>query len=288
MGEVGQKVYSLYGLVGYPVKHSYSATMHNAAFEHFNMPARYELFEVAPEKIEEFFKVTVPAKLIRGFNVTVPHKETVLTYLNGTISPMAKMVGAVNTVRVEPDGCFSGFNTDEPGFGKDLNEKGIDLSGKRVILLGAGGAAKAVALALGALHMQTLEIFDKVDAKAQGLAERVRKFYPAVDVRVVSGSDALSIEGAGMLVNATPVGMKEGDPVLVPPERLSPDMFVYDLVYNPSQTPLLKAAEAKGCRWSNGLGMLLHQGCLAFDYWTGHAPPVDMMRDVLENHVYGR
>ncbi len=282
-----QKVFTLFGLIGYPVKHSYSAVMHNVAFAHYGMSARYELFEVPPDGLETFFKSIVKERRIQGFNVTVPHKETVTRFLTGQIAPMAEMVGAVNTIRVETDGRFSGFNTDEPGFGLDLEERGLDVSGKKAVLLGAGGAAKAVALALAALHVEAIEVFDIVREKAAGLAERVKRFYPTLDVRVTEEARLLRLNEAGLFVNATPLGMKDGDPLPVDAARLHADLFVYDLIYNPGQTPLLKAAEAAGCRWANGLGMLLHQGCLAFEYWTGRGAPIDLMRQALEKHVYG-
>ncbi len=285
---VDEKVVTLFGLIGYPVKHSYSAGMHNAAFEHYGMSARYELFEVPLGGLETFFKSTVKERRIQGFNVTVPHKEKVAQFLTGQIAPMAEMVGAVNTIRVEPDGRFSGFNTDEPGFGLDLEERGVDLSGKKAVLLGAGGAAKAVALALAALHVEAIEVFDIIQEKARRLAERVRQFYPDLDVRVTAEARLLRLDEAGLFVNATPLGLNDGDPLPVDAAKLHAGLFVYDLIYNPGQTPLLKAAEAAGCRWANGLGMLLHQGCLAFEYWTGRTAPVDLMRQALEKQVYER
>ena len=134
----------LYGLIGYPVKHSYSAFMHNAAFAHYHMNAEYQLFEVSPEKLEEFFKKTIFEKKIKGFNVTVPHKEAAVQYLDGICSEGVKVNGAVNTILVEKDGKLSGFNTDGPGFSRDLNEHHVVVKGKRIALLGAGGDRKSV------------------------------------------------------------------------------------------------------------------------------------------------
>jgi len=278
---------SLYGLIGYPVKHSYSGPMHEAAFRQLGIAARYELFEVPPDGLEEFFLKAVKERGIRGFNVTIPHKGAAIRYLTGSISPIVMMTRAVNTIRVETDGTFTGFNTDEPGFSHDLKEKGIAVDGKNVALLGAGGAANAVALALAGLRVRSIEVCDLARERAERLAENVAKYYPAVDVRPVADAGHFKIEQAQLLVNATPVGMKRGDPSPIEAERLHPGLFVYDLVYNPAQTPLLKAAEQRLCRWSNGLGMLLHQGRLAFELWTGREAPTIAMRGALETCVYG-
>ena len=277
----------LFGLIGYPVKHSYSGPMHEAAFSYCGIAARYELFDVPPDKLGDFFLKTVKERQIRGFNVTVPHKVAAIQYLTGSISPIVTMTGAVNTVRVETDGTLSGFNTDEPGFGRDLKERGVDVADKNAVLLGAGGAANAVALALAALNVRSIEVYDIVSEKAEHLAENIRKYYPRVDARSAAEASRLKIDEAVLLVNATPVGMKPGDPSVIDAAQLHPDLFVYDLIYNPAQTPLLKAAEEKMCRWANGLGMLLHQGCLAFELWTGKEAPVTPMRQALEMRVYG-
>lgn len=279
---------ALYGLIGYPVKHSFSACMQEAAFSHYGIKARYELFEVPPAQLGVFFKEKVKRLGLKGFNVTIPHKEEAVPFLEGgSISPVVRMIGAVNTVRVETDGSFSGFNTDGPGFGRDLKEKGVDVVGHKVVLLGAGGGAKAVALTLAAMRTGALEVFDILAGKSERLAGSIREFYPGVDVRVVDEVRHLRLDDAALLVNATPVGMKPGEVSLISGAKLPSHLFVYDLIYNPSQTPLLHAAQLAGCRWANGLGMLLYQGCLAFEHWTGKEAPVADMRRTLEKRVYG-
>jgi len=278
---------TLYGLIGYPVKHSYSGSMHEAAFRHLGIAARYELFEVPPDGLEDFFHNVAPKRGIRGFNITVPHKVEAIRHLTGSISPVVMMTRAVNTVRMEADGTFSGFNTDEPGFGHDLKEKGVEVADRDAVLLGAGGAANAVALALAGLNIRSIAVCDVVAERVERLAKNVRRYYPRVAVRPVARAEQLKIDEAQLLINATPVGMKPGDPLLVEKERLHPGLFVYDLIYNPGQTPLLKAAEERKCRWANGLGMLLHQGRLAFELWTGKEAPTVTMRRALETCVYG-
>lgn len=275
----------LYGLIGYPVKHSFSAFMHNAAFAHYKMNAQYQLFEVSPEELDEFFKKTIIEKGIKGFNVTVPHKERAVEFLSGEKDPLVNTIGAVNTIRVEPNGSLSGFNTDAGGFLRDLEEQGAILANKNVSLLGAGGGAKAVAFAIMNQLPKKLSIFDIDLAKAQELAKRIQRFCPSVAIETVVRIEDSDIGKADILINATPVGMKPEDPLLVKKEWLRPELFVYDLIYNPIETKLLKIAKEVGCRYANGLGMLLYQGCLAFEHWTQKRAPVDVMRKALTERI---
>lgn len=283
MGKTNEK--QLYGLIGYPVKHSYSALMHNAAFKHYGMDAEYQLFEVAPEKLDEFFKKTIREKKILGFNVTVPHKEKVVEYLDSKKDSLVETIGAVNTVRVEPNGALSGYNTDSEGFDRDLEEQGVAIADKNVCLLGAGGGAKAVAFAIMDKHPKKLSIFDIDPAKTQELVKRIKRFYPTDVFEVVGRIEDLEIAKADILINATPVGMKESDPLLVKQEWLHQNLFVYDLIYNPSETKLLKMAKEAGCKYANGLGMLLYQGVLAFQHWTDKKAPVEVMRKALLERI---
>jgi shikimate dehydrogenase len=271
----------LYGLIGYPVKHSFSHLMHNAAFAHYKMDAVYQLFEVAPDALEKFFKDTIFEKKFSGFNVTVPHKENAVQYLNGDKDNFVKINSAVNTVRVEKDGRLSGVNTDGLGFLRDLNERGVRIEGKSIALIGAGGGAKAVATAIASESPEKLFIFDVDRFKTERLLGILKEFYPQVRAQAVESLEKLDILGANILINATPVGMKESDPLLVKKEWLHEGLFVYDLIYNPQESKLLKTARECGCLWANGLGMLLHQGALAFETWTGKIAPLDVMRGAL-------
>jgi len=277
----------LYGLIGYPVKHSFSPYMHNAAFEYLKMDAEYRLFEVPPEKLGEFFTKTIVEQDIKGFNVTIPHKEAAVPFLNASVSQSVRMNQAVNTVRVETDETMSGCNSDGMGFSLDLKERGFDALKKRVSLIGAGGGAKAVATSIAVKNPAKLLIFDLDSAKAASLCDIVKEFFPSVPVEAVSSVEKLEVYQADLLINATPVGMRETDPLAIKKEWLSPDLFVYDLIYNPAETKLLKAAKDAGCRTANGLGMLLYQGCLAFEYWTGRKAPVDVMRKALLERLHG-
>ena len=277
----------LYGLIGHPVKHSYSAVMHNAAFAYYKRNARYQLFEVSPQELEVFFKETIFEKKINGLNVTVPHKEKAVVYLNGHISLGVRINQAVNTVRVEKDRTLSGFNTDGAGFLRDLKSKKVQVTGKKISLIGAGGGAKAVATSLASKKPKQLLIFDINRAKSTALVDILKEFYPDVGAQAVESLEGLNIQGADLLIHATPVGMKKTDPLLVEKAWLSKDLFVYDLIYNPLETKLLKTAREAGCRYSNGLGMLLYQGCLAFQIWTQKRAPLEVMRQALKEKIGG-
>jgi len=274
-------------LIGYPVKHSYSAFMHNAAFAYYHMDAQYRLFEVPPEDLEEFLTKTIFEQNIRGFNVTIPHKERVFAHFTDShkMSYFVKCVQSVNTVRVEPDGSLFAYNTDGPGFISDLKERKVDISGKKVSVIGAGGGARAVAMMLASERPQKLLIFDIDKEKAFQLVQRIKEFHPDSGAQRVDSISRLEIKDADILVNATPVGMKPSDPLIVQREWLRPGLFVYDLIYNPPETKLLKTAADAGCRVANGLGMLLIQGCLAFEKWTGQKAPTEIMRKALFERI---
>jgi shikimate dehydrogenase len=270
----------IYGLIGYPVAHSLSPAMHEAAFASLKINAEYRLFPLKPQELESFLR-SIPKKNIRGLNVTVPYKEKVMPFL-GTISREARLIQAVNTIKVTADGGLEGLNTDAPGFLKHLT---VDLqfnpAGKSVALLGAGGAAKAVGAALAGSGAKNISVYDIDADKRRELIKILRDNFAAVQIKEAISVDGLNIAEAGLLVNATPVGMKEGDPLLLDAGLLHPGIFVYDLVYNIRETGLLRAAREKGCRFSNGLGMLLYQGASSFEAWTGKAAPIQIMREAL-------
>lgn len=271
----------LYGLIGWPVKHSYSAFMHNAAFKHYGINAVYELFEVAPQELETFFKKTVFEKKIKGFNVTVPHKEAAYSFLRvagACLDDIVERMGSVNTVRLTSDGQFSGFNTDGAGFIKDLEERGVDVKGKKIVFLGAGGGAKALAVALKDAGAGEALFYDIDSMKTDNLVILVGKDF----ARGAATIEELWQENVDILINATSVGMKPEDPLLVKKEWLKPGLFVYDLIYNPAKTKLLAAAKAARCQTANGSEMLLYQGALAFEHWTGKPAPVEVMRRALK------
>ncbi|MBU4306085.1 MAG: shikimate dehydrogenase [Candidatus Omnitrophica bacterium] len=268
----------IYGLIGYPVKHSFSAAMHNAAFLHLGINAEYRLFEVKPEELKGFFS-SAYERGIRGFNVTIPHKENAVAFLDEKSFGVAE-IGATNTVCVNNDGKFKGFNTDYAGFSRDIKE--LDVNVQRTALLGAGGAAKAVVFALAKKGAVEIAVFDIDASKSEDLVRKIKQMFPECKVHAVDSVAGLRISEKTFLVNAAPLGMKEDDPLPVKEEMLHKNLFVYDLIYNPAETNLLRTAKEKGLRASNGLKMLLYQGMLAFEHWTGKPAPEKIMFNVLE------
>ncbi|MFA6216529.1 MAG: shikimate dehydrogenase [Candidatus Omnitrophota bacterium] len=272
-----------YGLLGYPVKHSVSPAMHNAAFQALRINAKYKLFEVQPELLSSFLQSTAKEN-IRGFNVTIPYKETMVNYVD-QLSEEARIIGAVNTVKVVA-GSTMGHNTDALGFLKHLMDiYPKSLYNQAVSVIGAGGAARAVVQSLAAEGAGKILIYDIQKEKAESIVNKITENFEVFNIEVVDTIDMLLESVPDLLINSSPVGMNEFDPLLVNVNKLSPSTFVYDLIYNPQQTKLLQLARTKGCRYSNGLGMLLYQGMLSFEYWTGLKPPVEVMRKALVDEI---
>lgn len=269
----------IYGLIGLPLKHSLSALMHNAAFRTLNINAEYRLFEINPEEVDGFLS-RLDEKNISGLNVTVPYKEKVLKFVKlDQESSFLRQVQAVNTI-ARKDGVWTGFNTDIPGFSRHLKEQ-FDPAGKKTAILGAGGAAKAVAYVLASLKAKTISIFDIDHQKSRKITDMIKEIFPGFPIYPVDKIEGLEIKDKDLLVNATPVGLKEGDPCLLKSGQLHSSLFVYDLIYNPEQTKLLALAKQAGARVSNGLGMLLYQGMLSFHIWTGREAPREAMEGAL-------
>jgi len=282
-----------YGLIGYPLGHSLSPLMHNAAFRALGVAATYELFPLKEDELGKFFanlkKTDSP---IFGLNVTVPYKEKVIPYLD-SLSPYAKKVAAVNTIVITEGRKLIGYNTDGPGFLTHITELGFKPQGKRIVILGAGGAARAVlsVFCMLAERPESIAIYDIEPDKAETLVRELAMMIDCSGVRVANSIDDLNIELADLLVNTTPVGMKPADILLVDRESLRAGLFVYDLIYNPAQTMLLKMAQAQGAKTSNGLGMLFYQGVLAFQRWANMELSEDIkkkMREALDKGLQQR
>jgi shikimate dehydrogenase len=267
----------LCGVMGDPVEHSVSPAMHNAAFRALGLDYAYMPFHVR--------KGDLPAALqgmralnIRGLNVTIPHKVAILPLLD-EIDPLARQVGAVN-VLVNDSGRLSGYNTDAEGFLQLLSEHGIEVQGKSISVLGAGGAAMAICFAL-ASRGASLTILNRTHATASKCAAAISSSTgrPAKALELTRANLASVLKGAGMLINASSVGMLPAvDATLVDHELLGPHLTVIDIVYNPHKSKLLEEAEQAGARTINGLEMLIRQGALAFEKWTGRQPPLNVMR----------
>jgi shikimate dehydrogenase len=264
------------GIFGYPVEHSLSPCMHNAAFRYLNIDFCYVPFLIKPESLPVAVN-SIRALGISGVNVTIPHKEKVIAFLDD-LSEEAKFIGSVNTI-TNSDGRLTGFNTDGKGFMSSLTEAGIDVSGKKILLLGAGGAARAVGYCL-CKEVSHLFIYNRTAGRAESL--KTHLFQLNKNVATVSEdsiNNGLFIGDIDMIVNSTPLGMKSADPMPLDVSLLKADQVVCDLIYK--DTPFIKAASELGCRTLNGLGMLLWQGVLAFEKWTGIKPPIEVMREAL-------
>lgn len=270
----------IYGLIGYPVKHSLSPIMHNATFKALGINAEYKLFEKRPEELG-YFLHSLSKENIYGLNVTIPYKEVVLKYLQ-LKSPEVKFTDAVNVIIVKDKNYLEGWNTDGIGFHRHLT---MDLKfnplGKSVVVLGAGGAAKAIINQLAMHGAKNITIYDIDNDKSLNLAAKINKEFPKCNAIASDSIEKLDIKNADLLINATPIGMKGDDPCLVDPDSLHPSLLVYDLIYNPPETKILKLAKQKGAPISNGLGMLLYQGVRSFELWTGQKAPVEVMRKAL-------
>jgi len=276
------------GLIGWPVEHSLSPAMHNAAFAALGLSWRYTLLPTPPEQLPDRLAQLV-REGYRGANVTVPHKQAVLDCLD-EISATARAIGAVNTLVVQ-DGRWLGHNTDAAGLVAALQEAGFEPRGRQALVLGAGGAARAVVYALAwagckvTLHNRTLERAAELARDMQGLDLRAPVTWAP---RTVALAD-LPLYRYDLLVNATPVGMWPHSAASPWPERLPlPSHWtVFDLVYNPLETRLLQRARAAGARPVDGLGMLVGQGALAFEMWTGAPAPLETMRGACERALKG-
>ena len=274
----------VYGLVGFPIQHSFSPCMHNAAFSALKIKSKYKLFELQPDQLVGFLN-SLKKENICGFNITIPYKEKILSYLNlGVKSFGVRMIGAVNTVVIESSGRLKGFNTDYPGFSRHLKE--LKVKPRKVALIGSGGAAKAVCFVLANTYkVKEICIYDIDNYKSLRLVSRFKDAFNQTKFSVVARIEELDLLNKDLLVNASPVGMRPNDPCLVEAKVMHPGLFVYDVIYNPTETKLIGQAKQAGCRCSNGLGMLLYQGVLAFGHFTGKKAPIKVMRTALEKGV---
>ncbi|TPG73494.1 shikimate dehydrogenase [Brevibacillus laterosporus] len=273
---------TMVGLFGRPVGHSLSPVMHNTAFEHNQLPYAYAAFQVDDHQIKEAVEA-IRALGMRGVNVTIPHKIAVIPYLD-KIDPLAERIGAVNTI-VNEDGTLIGYNTDGTGYVRSLlEETGINLTEQVVTLLGAGGAARAVACTLVERGVKEIRIVNRSLERAEMLAMALGSQIP---VRVYSFSQAeQAILDSTLLINTTSIGMYPHiHEMPVDKECLRADLIVSDLIYNPLETKLLQHAKAIGATHHSGVGMFINQGGLAYELWTGEAAPTDKMREIVLQHL---
>ncbi len=274
-------------VIGDPVEHSLSPTMHNAAFKHLNLNAVYVAFKVKSDELENAIK-GIRSLGIRGVNITMPHKSTIINYLD-EVDRTAKFVGAANTL-LNDNGKLIGFNTDGIGALRALKENQTDPDGKRILLLGAGGAARAIAFQLAQVA-EELRILNRNGEKARQLANLLRKELG----RNVVG-DQLSpiliekwLKDADILVNCTSVGMHpNADQTLVKREWLRDELTVMDIVYDPIETRLIRDSKDAGAKVIHGTEMLLFQGAASFEIWWGLPAPIEVMRKAILKKIRER
>lgn len=276
----------IYGIIGHPIEHSLSPAMQLAAFKTLGIGAAYRLFDVRPEELEDFLKGVVENG-ISGLNVTIPHKIRAKEHIekNGILDENAKRLGAINTIKTI-DGRLKGFNTDGPGFYRSLVEDlKFEPEGRRILVLGAGGASTAIVMYLGE-GPKKIYITDIDYERCEDLKDHYKIYYDEKRLNIISGVDLKkAMEDSELLINATPVGMKEDDPSPIDKNLLRPGLYVYDLVYNRPITRLVKEAKEAKAHAVTGPGMLLYQGAIAFEIWTEKKAPIDIMRKALKSVI---
>ena len=277
----------LIGLMAYPIRHSSSPAMHNAAFAKLGLDYAYLAFEVDNDSLEGAVQGIRSLKLV-GSNVSMPNKTVVHKYLD-KLSPAAEMCGAVNTI-VNEDGVLTGHITDGTGYMMSLKDNGVDVIGKKMTIVGAGGAATAIEIQAALDGVAEISIFNRKDEFWANAEETVRKKKKKTNCKAqlfdLADLDKLKEEIASsyLFTNATGMGMKplEGQTYIPDKSFLRPDLIVSDVVYYPRETELLRMAKEVGCKTMNGLGMMLFQGAAAFKMWTGEDMPIEYMKEKLD------
>ena len=276
----------LIGLMAYPIRHSSSPAMQNEAFATLGLDYAYLAFEVDNDSLEDAVK-GIGALKLKGSNVSMPNKTVVHKYLD-EVSPAASLCGAVNTI-VNDNGRLIGHITDGIGYMKSLKEEGIDVIGKKMTIVGAGGAATAIEIQAALDGVKEISIFNIKDKFWDNALETVKKInentsckatlYDLADLEKLKEE----IKDSYLFANATGVGMKplEGETYIPDKSFFRPDLIVTDVVYSPRETKMLKMAKEVGCKTMNGLGMMLFQGSAAFELWTGQPMPIDHMKEFL-------
>ncbi len=265
-------------VIGHPIEHSMSPIMHNAALKDLSLDYVYVAFNIPPNDLK---KAVLGFKMfnIKGINVTIPYKENIIPYLD-EIDPLAEKIGAVNTIKNEGK-YLIGKNTDASGAKKALLDAGCEISGKKALILGAGGAAKAVSFAISE-DLDALYIANRTEKRSIKLAKDLtnKTAIKAIGKNMSINTLKNLLDEVDILINTTPLGMYpdiEESPISE--EMLRNDLFVFDIVYNPLETRLIKEASKIGCKTLGGLDMFVNQGALAFEWWTGKKPNLNLMKE---------
>lgn len=268
----------VFGLLGSPIGHSMSPIMHKAAYQRMNLEATYVGFDVAPDQLEHAVN-GIRALGISGCNVTIPHKVEVMNYLD-EIDEEARQIGAVNTI-VNVDGYLKGFNTDGRGYIQSLLTVTESLKGQSILVIGAGGAARAVVSALSAHQPRNIVIANRTEEKARQLADMFVETPTTITASTIRHAEE-QLEEFSIVINTTSVGMSPNvsdQPISL--QNLAANSIVSDLIYNPLETKLLKEAKQKKAQTLNGVGMFVQQGALSIEHWTGHYPNVEPMQQAV-------
>ena len=277
------------GVLGDPVAHSLSPRMQNAALKHCKIGMQYARFHILPNELAEALKLIRGLRFV-GINLTNPHKIDVVEIMDD-LDEDAKRIAALNVIKID-DGKLRGFNTDGRGFSRAIREEfSVDLRDLRVMILGAGGAARAIALQCAKENCERLVIANGTFEKGEKLADKLRDFFSGPKVlgpvprlqaiRWEENAFRFQIANVDLVVNATPVGLNRADPSPIPARLLAPHLMIYDTVYAEKHTSFVSAALEAGARGANGLSMLLHQGALAFEIWFEREAPLEVMRKAL-------
>lgn len=266
------------GIFGHPIGHSISPAMHNAAIKALGLDMTYIAVEVKPSELKQAVGLIREIGM-KGVNTTIPHKEAVIRFLDD-ISEEARLIGAVNTI-VNKNGRLIGHNTDGYGYISSLKQEiNFNPKGKNIVILGAGGAARGILMALAKKGPKTITVANRTLARGISLVRAFKKKFPSIKFEAI-GLDKNVLkayfQNANLLINTTSVGMKQRKALQIPLEVLPKTAVVSDIVYNPLQTILLKKAKGLKLATHSGLGMLVHQGAKSFKLWTGHNAPIDVM-----------
>jgi shikimate dehydrogenase len=277
------------GVIGDPVAHSFSPQMQNAALKHCKIAMQFARFQISTDDLGEALTQVRVLDFV-GVNLTVPHKIKALPLID-EIDPEAKRIGAVNVIKIE-QGNLLGINTDGRGFSRAIREEfSVDLRDLRILVLGAGGAARAIAMQCAKENCERLVIANRTFEKAKQLADDLRKFFagpkvlgPVARLQAIAWEESafrFQIANIDLIVNVTPLGLNRRDSSPIPSRLLAPHLMVFDTIYSERHTPFVSAALGAGARGANGLSMLLHQGALAFELWFEREAPIDAMRAAL-------
>lgn len=268
----------IFGVFGDPIAHSLSPAMHNSAFSALGMDCIYHAFKVRPDKLEKAI-LGAEAMGFGGLNLTVPLKEVAVKLDCIKLDPLAERIGAVNTIVFGETGEIKGYNTDGLGAKQALREAAVEIRGSKIVVAGAGGAARAIAFQLAADSAEII-VINRTEGRAIELAQDISAaaLPGKVEGRGLSGLKTL-LQDADVLINTTTLGMHpNADTAIATAEELHSGLTVFDIVYNPLETRLLKEAKTSGAKPVSGVSMLVYQGAEAFRLWTGIEPPVELMK----------